>query len=116
MRTHYRNGDEITLTHCGCDGCTPSTINGVICHEHGCMDAWRDRLNECRECGCDFSPSERGQRVCGDCLADDEHPEILHPTSQLECDELYEDGHMNICCCECADAKTCMMQSDAICG
>ena len=42
MRTHYKNGDEISLVHGGCDGCSPSSVNGVICHEHGCPDAWKD--------------------------------------------------------------------------
>jgi hypothetical protein len=42
MRTHYRNGDEIGLQYCGCDGCSPCMVDGVLCHEHGCPDAWRD--------------------------------------------------------------------------
>lgn len=42
MRTHYRNGDEIQLKHCGCDGCNPCMINGVLCHETGCPYAWKD--------------------------------------------------------------------------
>ena len=67
MRTNYRNGDEITLS-CGCDGCSPSMINGTLCHETGCPDAWRDYSVECFECGCDFQPESRGQRVCPDCL------------------------------------------------
>ena len=64
-RTHYRNGDEITLH--GCDGCSPSMINGVLCHETGCPEAWRDHTVSCFECGCEFRPSERYQRVCDDC-------------------------------------------------
>lgn len=66
MRTNYRNGDEISLA-CGCDGCSPSMVNGVLCHESGCPDAWRDRGVACFECGCDFFPSERGLRTCPDC-------------------------------------------------
>ena len=42
MRTTYRNGDEIGLRYNGCDGCSPATVNGVLCHETGCPDAWRD--------------------------------------------------------------------------
>lgn len=41
-RSTYRNGDPIGLIHCGCDSCNPSMINGALCHEHGCPDAWRD--------------------------------------------------------------------------
>lgn len=49
-RTHYRNGDEITLL-CGCNSCSPSRINGILCHEEGCPDDWRDYAKECNECG-----------------------------------------------------------------
>jgi hypothetical protein len=65
-RRRYRNGDEIALPG-GCDGCNPSRINGVLCHEAGCPDAWRDQAVECSECGSDFSPEERFRRVCEDC-------------------------------------------------
>jgi hypothetical protein len=44
-REYYNNGDAIALTNTGCDGCTPSVINGVLCHEAGCPEAWRDRAN-----------------------------------------------------------------------
>lgn len=67
MRAEYRNGDEITLVHCGCDGCSPSMINGVLCHEHGCPDKWRDTATECWECGCEFYPESRGQSTCDGC-------------------------------------------------
>jgi len=43
MRKNYNNGDEISLKQNGCDGCSPSMINGVLCHETGCPDAWRDK-------------------------------------------------------------------------
>ncbi len=66
MRTHYRNGDQITLGNC--NGCNPSTINGVLCHESGCPDAWRDYTRECFECGCDFLRESRHQNTCEDCL------------------------------------------------
>lgn len=70
-RETYRNGDEITLTACGCDGCQPSMINGKLCHELGCPDSWRDYTAECRECGCDFYRSERYSSICPDCLMDE---------------------------------------------
>jgi hypothetical protein len=77
MRTNYRNGDEISLS-CGCDGCSPSMINGVLCHESGCPDAWRDKAVACFECGCDFYPFQRGERTCPDCVtaADDAEAEF----------------------------------------
>ena len=70
MRTQYKNGDDITLTENGCDGCSPSMVsahgtNGmVICHEYGCPDAWRDRMVECAFCGWDFYPESSGQAFC----------------------------------------------------
>ena len=68
MRTEYRNGDEITLTAAGCDGCSPSTINGLLYHESGCPDLWRDHTRKCKWCGGRFRPAERGQVFCeGSC-------------------------------------------------
>jgi hypothetical protein len=66
MRTHYNNEDEISLTECGCDGCSPSMIDGVLCHEHGCPDAWRDYERECGECGGGFYPELHEQEFCSD--------------------------------------------------
>jgi len=67
MRTHYRNGDEITLKT-GCDGCSPSMVNGILCHEHGCPEKWRDTEYECYWCGTDYLPqSEPGHlKLCSD--------------------------------------------------
>jgi hypothetical protein len=53
-----------------CDSCQAAVIQGVFCHETGCPEAWHDSVSECEECGCDFSPVERRQRVCNDCLVD----------------------------------------------
>lgn len=64
MRTHYKNGDEVKLAGCGCDGCNPAMLNGVLCHERGCPDAWRDRPSECKWCGAEFFPEYSGQTFC----------------------------------------------------
>jgi hypothetical protein len=69
MRTEYRNGSTIDLIHCGCDGCSPSTINGVFCHEEDCPDAWRDYRLECRMCGGEFWPEHRYDQHCTECTA-----------------------------------------------
>ena len=51
-----------------CESCQALMINGVLCHEHGCPDAWKDKLRECPWCGTDFRPEEREQRFCSpDC-------------------------------------------------
>lgn len=51
-----------------CQSCNLARINGVLCHETGCPDAWRDRAATCFQCGYDFTPDTRFQRVCEDCL------------------------------------------------
>lgn len=74
-RTHYRNGDEIGLESNGCDGCQPSVIQGFLCHELGCPDAWRDRESKCIECGSTFKMDRRNQQVCQGCIDDIEEDE-----------------------------------------
>jgi len=58
-----------------CDSCQMLSINGIPCHEIGCPDAWKTRLVNCFECGCEFLPEERGQRTCNDCLESMSEPE-----------------------------------------
>lgn len=50
-----------------CDQCNILYINGVRCHEIGCPEAWKDYTIECFECGCDFKPTEKHQRLCSGC-------------------------------------------------
>jgi len=64
MRLHYRNGDAIDLTTIGCDGCNPSMINGILCHERGCPEQWRDNKRECVWCGSSFYPESRDAKFC----------------------------------------------------
>ena len=47
-----------------CHSCDLLRINGVICHEIGCPDAWRDVKRECIWCGSDFVPEDRDQSLC----------------------------------------------------
>ncbi|MHA1146459.1 MAG: hypothetical protein ACTSRW_17105 [Candidatus Helarchaeota archaeon] len=69
-RQQYNNGDDISLQENGCSGCSPTMINGVLCHETGCPESWRDYEIECTECGCDFQPEDSNQVLCNDC----QHP------------------------------------------
>ena len=91
-RTHYRNGDPITLL-CGCDGCRPSRINGVLCHETACPDAWRDYAVECFECGRSIYPETREESlagrhfVCADCRNEDCDDGGWSAMEALECDD-----------------------------
>jgi hypothetical protein len=49
-----------------CSSCAIVVINGLVCHEHGCPDAWKDEKRECKWCGQDFMPEYRLQRCCDD--------------------------------------------------
>ena len=85
-RTEYKNGDEITRIHNGCDGCRPVGINGQLCHEFGCPDAWKDTPVNCRECGQAYYRSDRHQTFCDGCeddLIEDTWIECQYSTEQL---------------------------------
>jgi hypothetical protein len=49
-----------------CDSCSVLVINNVICHERGCINAFKDELRECKECGCEFIPDNDHQQFCSD--------------------------------------------------
>ncbi len=70
MRTHYRNGVEIGLKHSGCDGCCPSMINGILCHEHCCGFAHNDDDEPDDDCG--FEPYYDEPDSCYDEQDEDE--------------------------------------------
>jgi len=65
MRKAYRNGDELAGIG-NCDSCEVLVINGMLCHETGCPNAWRDTMLECVECGALFRPETRHQKYCSD--------------------------------------------------
>jgi len=47
-----------------CDSCEAVNVNGVRTHERGCPDAWKDYKEECKWCGSEFKPKEKGQKCC----------------------------------------------------
>jgi hypothetical protein len=49
-----------------CQSCQLVRINGVLCHEAGCPDAWRSYKRYCAWCGSEFMPEDRGQQYCSD--------------------------------------------------
>lgn len=53
-----------------CESCNSATINGVFCHERGCPDSWKYRVNDCFECGCFFVLEHKDQKFCSDCEQD----------------------------------------------
>lgn len=73
MRETYLNGDEIGLKATGCDGCSPCSVNGVLCHERGCPDSWRDYQRVCGWCGDSFWPSDPHDEFCCDDCSDSYH-------------------------------------------
>jgi len=53
-----------------CESCEALVINGVLCHEHGCPDSWKDTLRECKWCGQTFIPEEPGEQFCDESCAE----------------------------------------------
>jgi len=78
-----------------CQSCEVLRINGVLCHESGCPDAWRDYDRECEECGCDFRPEERDQAFCSPCCA------AAHYGQECDCES-----------CETFRRETCPAEDD----
>lgn len=76
-RTHYLNGLELSTDTALCDDCECNIIDGKLCHEHSCPSAWKDKMIKCSDCGFDFYPTERYQRRCDDCMADEFFEELL---------------------------------------
>jgi len=52
-----------------CDQCELLRINGVLCHETGCPEAWRDYGRECQWCGTIFPPQHQDQLYCDESCA-----------------------------------------------
>lgn len=56
-------------TRAKCDRCQLLRINGIVCHELGCPNAWKDETRKCLWCGQAFGPEYREQTCCDDgCL------------------------------------------------
>jgi hypothetical protein len=49
-----------------CNSCEVMYINGIRCHEHGCPEAYKEELRECKWCGCEFEPEDRYQKFCSE--------------------------------------------------
>jgi hypothetical protein len=61
-----------------CQSCEVLTINGILCHETGCPNSWKDKVIECKNCGTEFVPEEKGQKFC------DNHCFCMY--NNIECD------------------------------
>lgn len=62
-------GAAIAPVSVRCDQCQLAVINGVVCHETGCPNSWRDETRSCKWCGQSFKPEERHQTCCCPCCA-----------------------------------------------
>lgn len=49
-----------------CNSCEVLVINGVVCHEKGCPDAYQDEVRECLWCGQEFKPEYKESGFCHD--------------------------------------------------
>lgn len=47
-----------------CSSCEVLRINGMVCHETGCPEAWKDYTINCKWCGEEFKPEEKYQDCC----------------------------------------------------
>jgi len=51
-----------------CNSCDAIHINGLLCHEHGCPDSYKDAMVSCAWCGTMFKPEKDGDDLCStDC-------------------------------------------------
>jgi hypothetical protein len=47
-----------------CNSCQLVRINGIVCHEIGCPDVWKDYERVCKWCGNSFKPELKHQDYC----------------------------------------------------
>lgn len=64
-----------------CPGCQLLRINGVVTHEGGCPEAWKDEVRECKWCGFPFRPEDRHQRCCSPCCT------AAYAGTECDCDD-----------------------------
>ena len=60
---------EVVAMSSVCKSCETLYVNGRLCHERGCPDAWKDVRRECRNCGGAFRPTEARQQFCDESCA-----------------------------------------------
>lgn len=47
-----------------CISCEALRINGVLCHEIGCPDSWKNTIHHCKWCGSVFIPEHSHDQFC----------------------------------------------------
>ena len=63
-----------------CDSCQIISINGILCHEFGCPDSWKNKKHSCKECGSEFELEEKFEVFCS------EHCYAMFNNIMCECD------------------------------
>jgi hypothetical protein len=58
-----------------CHSCAAIHVNGVLVHEAGCPEAFRDYTVPCYYCGCNYKAESNAEyhnrhRICPDCRKD----------------------------------------------
>lgn len=53
--------------------CELLRINGLVTHEFGCTEKWRDETRKCRVCGIAFRPASRHDGYCSNSCCAIEH-------------------------------------------
>lgn len=71
-----------------CNSCSASFVKfgkaeGIV-HEAGCPESYKDVKNECKECGCEFQPEQRGQKFCS------EHCSAMYHGFHCSCESCQE--------------------------
>jgi hypothetical protein len=67
-----------------CKSCEVLVINGILCHETGCPDSWKDKKHFCKECGEEFEPESKFQDCCSS------HCYCMYNGLVCECDDCQE--------------------------
>jgi hypothetical protein len=69
-----------------CHSCEVLTINGVLCHEIGCPDSYKDEKRSCKWCGADFKPETKDQDCCSHSCS------VAYHNTGCDCEECARDN------------------------
>lgn len=102
-----------------CDSCQLMMIQGVVCHETGCRNAWKTETRKCDWCGSYFTPTDRLDFFCSkscNCSYNDIPDEDETPTC-LECGEEFAPAAAtDLLCPECQAEHTDQCQEIVLAG
>lgn len=73
-----------------CNSCEILSINGVLCHELGCPEAWKDEVRECKWCGEKFKPERDYQDCCSHSC------EVAYHNLDCCCEECFTEDEIEV--------------------